>query len=109
MLYTDADFMDDVTGQVLDKEEAMRARKTEMQFFKQRGVYTKVAREGWMKVISTKSGRFTLSSGKLNGPNSCTPDAMPNCEIVSSVCGMASPPALVSEDHLEDISVPYRY
>ena len=32
----------------------MAARKKEIQFFRQRGVYTKVARESWMQVITTK-------------------------------------------------------
>ena len=53
-LYEGSEFIDDVTGQHLDKAEAVAARKKEIQFFKQRGVYTKVQWEDWMKVITTK-------------------------------------------------------
>ena len=53
-IYDDMEFVDDVTGEPLDKEEATAARRLEMEFFKQKGVYTKVKRQAWMKVISTK-------------------------------------------------------
>ena len=53
-LYRDVTFIDDVTGAVLDKAEAIKARVKEMQFFKKMGVYTKVPREAHMKIISTK-------------------------------------------------------
>ncbi len=53
-LYEDMDFVDDVTGAPLDKDEAVAARKTEITFFKKRGVHTKVRREPWMKVLTTK-------------------------------------------------------
>ncbi len=53
-IYDDMEFVDDVTGEPLDKEEATAARRLEMKFFKQKGVYTKVKRQAWMKVISTK-------------------------------------------------------
>ena len=53
-LYDDAKFVDDVTGSPLDKSEAIKARRTEIKVFKEMGVYTKVRREPWMRVISTK-------------------------------------------------------
>ena len=53
-LYDDAEFIDDVTGQPLEKAEAIKARKTEIDFFRARGVYTKVHREDWMRIITTK-------------------------------------------------------
>ena len=53
-LYADSDFYDDVTGLVLDKAEAMKARRTEIGLFREWGVYSKIRREAWMKVISTK-------------------------------------------------------
>ena len=36
------------------KEEATRARKLEIDFFKKHGVYKKVSRESWMKPITTR-------------------------------------------------------
>ena len=39
---------------MLDRELATKARKLEMDFFKKMGVYSKVRREKWMKVITTK-------------------------------------------------------
>ena len=53
-LYTDYDFVDDVSGLKLDKSLAIAARKVEIDFFKGRGVYEKVAKEPWMHVITTK-------------------------------------------------------
>ena len=53
-LYKGQDFVDDVTGLHLNKELAVQARKVEIDFFKARGVYTKVPREHCMQVITTK-------------------------------------------------------
>ena len=53
-MYRDVTFVDDVTGSVLDKEKTIEARIKEMQFFRSRGVYTKVKREGYMKIIKTR-------------------------------------------------------
>ena len=53
-LYAGRDFYDDVSGMPLDKKLATQTRKNEIVFFKDRGVYTKVRREPWMKVIKTK-------------------------------------------------------
>ena len=53
-IYEGLEFVDDVTGEPLERAEAIKARKLEIKFFKQMGVYTKVKREAWMKVISTK-------------------------------------------------------
>ena len=39
-LYQDAQFLDDVTGQELDKEDAIEARIKELKFFRKLGVYT---------------------------------------------------------------------
>ena len=53
-MYADYDFVDDVSGLKLDKSLAIAARKVEIDFFKGRGVYEKVAKEQWMHVITTK-------------------------------------------------------
>ena len=53
-VYEGAEFYDDVTGVLLDRELALKARKVEIEFFKARGVYTKCRREPWMNVITTK-------------------------------------------------------
>ena len=53
-LYEGLEFMDDVTGAPLDKSRAIKARKLEMDFFRRMGVYTKVPREKYMKVITTR-------------------------------------------------------
>jgi len=53
-IYSDLEFVDDVTGVKLDKKEAVKARKTEMEYFKSRGVYDKMPKEPGMKVISTR-------------------------------------------------------
>ena len=47
-------FVDDVTGSVLDKAKTIEARLKEMQFFRSRGVYTKVMRESHMKIIKIR-------------------------------------------------------
>ena len=53
-LCEDVIFVDDVTGVQLDKTAAMAARRKEIQFFKDMGVYTKVVRKPKMNIISTK-------------------------------------------------------
>ena len=53
-IYDGLDFVDDVSGEPLDKKEAIKARRVEMQYFRDKGVYTKVRRQPWMKVISTR-------------------------------------------------------
>ncbi len=54
VLYDGLEFIDDISGSPLVKELAVEARRREIEFFKRMGVYTKVKRERWMKVISTK-------------------------------------------------------
>ncbi len=53
-LYDDVDFVDDITGAPLRKNLAIEARKKEIEYFRRLGVYTKVKKEKWMKIISTK-------------------------------------------------------
>ena len=53
-LYEGADFFDDVTGAPLNKKLATEARRLEIEYFRKMGVYTKVRREKWMKVITTR-------------------------------------------------------
>ena len=53
-MYRDVTFVDDVIGSVLDKGKTIEARIKEMQFFRSRGVYTKVKREPHMKIIKTR-------------------------------------------------------
>ncbi len=53
-LYDGFGFHDDIHDRPLDRAMAIEARKTEIQYFKDMGVYTKVRREPWMRVISTK-------------------------------------------------------
>ena len=43
-IYDQFDFIDDVSGRVLDRDLAIAARKLEMSFFRQKGVYEKVPR-----------------------------------------------------------------
>ena len=47
-------FYDDISGAPLDHALVTAARKTEIEVFKARGVYTKGFQEPWMTVISTK-------------------------------------------------------
>ena len=54
LLYQDAEFHDDVHGLPLNKKLATQARRTEIEYFRKMGVYSKVKREAWMKVITTK-------------------------------------------------------
>ncbi len=53
-LYQESDFIDDISSAALEKDLAIRARMTEMSFFKKLGVYTKEPRQIWMKVITTR-------------------------------------------------------
>ena len=53
-MYEGLEFVDDVSGEPLEKDEAIKARKVEIKYFKDKGVYTKVKRQAWMTVISTK-------------------------------------------------------
>ncbi len=66
-LYEDAEFVDDNSGMPLDKELAIQARKLEVEYFRKMGVYTKVAREKWMKVISTRW--LDINKGDEGAPN----------------------------------------
>ena len=66
-MYEDMDFIDDVSGLPLDKSIAVQARRTEMEFFKKRGVYTKRKRESWMKVIDTRW--LDVNKGDEDHPN----------------------------------------
>ena len=71
LLYDPFEFLDDVTGQTLDKKMAVEARKLEMQFFRNMKVYDKVPR--WMaardgcKVITTKWR--DINKGDQRNPN----------------------------------------
>ena len=51
-LYAGQEFVDDISGAPLDKSMAVKARRTEIQSFEDRGVYAKRRREPWMKVIT---------------------------------------------------------
>ncbi len=66
-LYEGLEFIDDVTGAPLDKDKAVQARKLEMDYFRQMGVYTKVMREAWMKVITTRW--LDVNKGDEKSPN----------------------------------------
>ena len=66
-LYDGQDFVDDVSGMPLDKKQAIKARILEMEFFRKKGVYTKVRREPWMTVITTKW--IDQNKGDSSNPN----------------------------------------
>ena len=66
-LYADHEFVDDMTGMPLDHSMAVVARKKEIDVFKNRGVYTKVKRAPWMKVIAIKW--IDHNKGDLAAPN----------------------------------------
>ena len=53
-MYEGCQFVDDISGSMLGTEAVLKARQLEMQFFRRLKVYTKVKRQPWMKVISTK-------------------------------------------------------
>ena len=59
-VYDGQEFVCDVTGLHLNKDLAVQARKVEIDFFKARGVHTKVPREPWMQVITNG---LTLTKG----------------------------------------------
>lgn len=66
-IYEGCDFYDDISGARLDRNLAIKARKLEMDFFKRMGVYTKVKREHWMKIITTKW--LEINKGDNENPN----------------------------------------
>ena len=66
-VYEGAEFYDDVTGVLLDRDLALKARKVEIDFFKARCVYTKVRHEPWMHVITTKW--LDVNKGDSANPN----------------------------------------
>ena len=66
-LYDGAEFYDDISGAPLDKEKAVQARKLEIDYFKTMQVYSKVKREPWMKIISTKW--LDVNKGDEAAPN----------------------------------------
>ena len=53
-IYAGCEFYDDVSGVKLDHAMTVAARKLEIEFCRNRGVYTKIKREPWMHVITTK-------------------------------------------------------
>ena len=55
-MYDEYEFFDDVLNKPLDKEEAIKARRLEIDFFRARKVYEKVPRHlaAGHKIISTK-------------------------------------------------------
>ena len=66
-LYLDKEFMDDVHGGVLGKNSAIRARKTEIAYFRRIGVYANIDCEKLMKVISTTW--IATNKGDIADPN----------------------------------------
>ena len=66
-IYEEREFFDDVHGGLMDKELATAARRMEIEFFRKMGVYTNVAREPWMEVISTKW--IDTNKGDIDNPN----------------------------------------
>ena len=66
-LYEGQEFVDDVSGLPLDKGLATQARVVEIGFFCERGVYTKILREPWMMVITTKL--LDVNKGYEKTPN----------------------------------------
>ena len=56
--------IDDVFAAASDRIEVIKVRKTEMQFFRDMGVYTKVKREHRMKIILTKWFDVNKGDGK---------------------------------------------
>ena len=53
-MYRDATSFDDIMGSDLNKKEAVKARRMEIQLFCDRGIYTKVRRKAHINTISTK-------------------------------------------------------
>eukprot|EP00973_Karenia_brevis_P084664 11748684-Karenia_brevis.AAC.1 len=67
-MYDGLEFYDGSSGQPLNKEMAIRARRAEMEFFRQRGVYSKVLRESAKgPVISTKW--LDVNKGDCDSPD----------------------------------------
>ena len=66
-MYAEKHFVDDVHGGLMDKKLATAARRLEIEFFRKMGVYTKVKREPWMKIISTKW--IDTNKGDADSPN----------------------------------------
>ena len=66
-LYEGKEFVDDTSGTPLDKTLAIKARRLEIEYFQKMGVYTKVRRERWMKVISTRW--LDTNKGDEENPN----------------------------------------
>ncbi len=66
-LYDGLEFIDDISGAPLVKELAIEARKLEIDYFKSMGVYAKIARQPWMRVISTKW--IDQNKGDSGSPN----------------------------------------
>ena len=57
----------DISGLTPDHSMALQARRTEIEFFKRRGVYAKVIREPWMKILSAKW--LDVKKGDESNPN----------------------------------------
>ena len=66
-LYDGMEFFDDTTGAPLDKELAIKARKLEIDYFRKMKVYSKIKREPWMKVITTRW--LDINKGDEQSPN----------------------------------------
>ena len=71
-MYDENEFFDDVSNKPLDKEEAIKARRLEIELFRARQVYEKVPRHlaAGHKIISTKwldTDKGTSSSNSALG------------------------------------------
>ena len=66
-IYDGCEFFDDVHNRYLDRTMAIEARRTEIKYFKEMGVYTKIKRQPWMKPISTKW--IDTNKGDEHNPN----------------------------------------
>ena len=68
-MYDEYEFFDDVLNKPLDKEEAIKARRLEIDFFRARKVYEKVPRHlaAGHKIISTKW--LDVDKGDKQRPN----------------------------------------
>ena len=56
-----------MTGVLLERQLAIKARRLEIEFFEARGVYIKCRREPWMNVITTKW--LDVNNGDAENPN----------------------------------------
>ena len=76
-VYEGSEFYDDVTGVLLDRELAIKARRVDIKIFRARGAYTKCRRERWMNVITTKLLDVNRGCGEperpmqADGPRAC--------------------------------------